>query len=104
MIDESEEKGLFWLTGSQQYNMMKNVRESLAGRIGVLSLYGLSKSEADESSFCNELDFSPDCLLERQQNAKKNDIFDVFEHIWRGGMPQMSMLAIFDIAERGCDI
>lgn len=33
MCDVSEEKGLFWLTGSQQFNTMKNVRETLAGRM-----------------------------------------------------------------------
>ena len=43
MCDDSEERGLFWLTGSQQYKMMKNVRETLAGRIGILELYSLSK-------------------------------------------------------------
>lgn len=37
----------------------------------------------------NDLDFSLPCLLERQQQVKKNDIADVFEHIWRGGMPQV---------------
>ena len=36
ICDESDEKGLIWLTGSQQYNMMKRVRETLAGRIGIL--------------------------------------------------------------------
>ena len=30
----------FWLAGSQQYSMMKNIRETLAGRIGILELYG----------------------------------------------------------------
>ena len=39
ICDESDEKGLIWLTGSQQYNMMKKVRETLAGRIGILELY-----------------------------------------------------------------
>ena len=39
ICDESDEKGLIWLTGSQQYNMMKQVRETLAGRIGMLELY-----------------------------------------------------------------
>ena len=39
ICDESDEKGLIWLTGSQQYNMMKQVRETLAGRIGILELY-----------------------------------------------------------------
>mgnify|MGYP000522620254 FL=1 len=87
MCDESEERGLFWLTGSQQYRMMKNIRETLAGRIGILELYSLSKEEVDGTVFSNKMDFSLPCLLERQKTAKKNDIVDVFEHIWRGGMP-----------------
>jgi predicted AAA+ superfamily ATPase len=85
---ESEKTGLFWLTGSQQFDMMKNVRESLAGRIGILELYGLSKNEKDGVVFENELDFSLPCLQARRIKAPKNDIVDVFEHIWRGGMPQ----------------
>lgn len=87
MCDETEERGLFWLTGSQQYKVMKNIRDTLAGRIGILELYSLSKNEVDGEVFANKLDFSLPCLLERQKTAKKNDIVDVFEHIWRGGMP-----------------
>lgn len=89
LCDESEEKGLFWLTGSQQFNMMKNVRETLAGRIGILELYSLSKNEIEGIGFSDGLDFSLPCLLDRQKQVKKNDIIDVFEHIWRGGMPQV---------------
>lgn len=89
MCDESEEKGLFWLTGSQQYQMMKNVRETLAGRVGILELYSLSKNEAEGLAFPNEMDFSLPCLLARQPFAKRNDITQVFEHIWRGGMPDV---------------
>ena len=89
LCDESEEKGLFWLTGSQQFNMMKNVRETLAGRIGILELYSLSKNEIEGIGFSDGLDFSLPCLLDRQKQVKKNDIIDVFEHIWRGGMLQV---------------
>jgi len=89
LCDESDEPGRFWLTGSQQYNMMKNVRESLAGRIGILQLYSMSKNEISGISFDNELDFSLQCLQDRQRKAKKNDIIDVFHHIWNGGMPQL---------------
>lgn len=35
ICDETEEKGLFWLTGSQQFQMMTRVQETLAGRIGL---------------------------------------------------------------------
>ncbi|MDR1565066.1 MAG: ATP-binding protein [Oscillospiraceae bacterium] len=89
MCDESEETGLFWLTGSQQYEMMKNVRETLAGRIAILELYSLSKSEKNGTSFDDDLDFTLSALQARQKKVPKNDIVNVFEHIWRGGMPQV---------------
>ena len=96
MCDESDERGRFWLTGSQQYKTMKNIRETLAGRVGILELYSLTKNEAEGRSFSNELDFSLECLLERQPLVGKNDIVDIYEHIWRGGMPD----AIFADAEQ----
>lgn len=89
MCDETEERGLFWLTGSQQYRMMKNIRETLAGRIGILELYSLTKNEIENIKFSNEPDFSLKCFLARQPLTKKNDIADVFEHIWCGGMPDV---------------
>ena len=90
ICDENQEKtGLFWLTGSQQFDMMKNVRETLAGRIGLLELYSLTINEKDYISFDNDLDFSLQCLQARKNQTAKNDIIHIFEHIWRGGMPQV---------------
>ena len=57
MCDETEERGLFWLTGSRQYKMMKNIRDTLAGRIGILELYSLSQNEVDGEVFANKLYF-----------------------------------------------
>jgi len=88
LCDESEEAGQFWLTGSQQFNMMKNIRETLAGRIGILEMYSLTKNEKDDIVFDNVQDFSFPTLHSRQVQAFKNDIINVFDHIWRGGMPQ----------------
>lgn len=89
MCDESEEPGQFWLTGSQQYGMMKNIRETLAGRIGILHLYSLSQREKGEVLFENELDFSFENLRERCLKVPPNDIHSVYRHIWEGGMPQV---------------
>jgi len=89
MCDESSLPGQFWLTGSQQFKMMKNVRETLAGRIGILELYSLSKNEKDSIYFEDDLDFSLSCLQKRQSVTPKNDIIRIYEHIWRGGMPQI---------------
>ena len=89
LCDDTEEPGRIWLTGSQQYKMIKKVQETLAGRVGILTLHSLSQTEKAGVVFPNELVFSLDCLLERQEFMQKNNVIDVFEHIWRGGMPQV---------------
>jgi len=81
--------GLFWLTGSQQFEMIKNVSESLAGRIGILEMYNLSRNEKEGILFDDELDFSLECLQSRQSIASKTDAHNVFSHIWMGGIPKL---------------
>lgn len=44
-IDQRREPGAFWLTGSQQFQMMKGVTETLAGRVAVINLLGFSQRE-----------------------------------------------------------
>lgn len=89
MCDATEEKGLFWITGSQQYNMMKQVRETLAGRICILNLYSLSQREKQGILIDEDLDLSLQSLLKRQQLFPKNNIVNIFNHIWTGGMPDV---------------
>ncbi|MDL2253670.1 ATP-binding protein [Ruminococcaceae bacterium OttesenSCG-928-I18] len=91
ICDASNETGLFWLTGSQQYSLMKNIRETLAGRIGILELYGLSQSEKLGVYPDDDLDFSMEGLIKRAAMVPQNSIVDVFEHIWRGGLPQVQL-------------
>lgn len=89
MCDESDEKGQFWITGSQQYQMMKQVRETLAGRIGILNLYSLSQREKQDVLIDDDLNLSLQGLLQRQKLFQKNNIVTVYEHIWKGGMPDV---------------
>ncbi len=51
IIDDSKKKGQFFMCGSQQFQMMKGVSESLSGRIGLLTLLGLSLRERYEVSY-----------------------------------------------------
>lgn len=92
VVDASEEKGLFWLTGSQQFQMMKHVQESLAGRVGILHMYGFSDLEKDGAAERGE-DIQPACeLTALQANRQKRvpkDLRTVFQSIWEGGMPQV---------------
>ena len=43
--DPTKAHGLYWLTGSQKFELMQGVSESLAGRIGIFNLLGLSNRE-----------------------------------------------------------
>ena len=45
LVDQQQEPGSVWLTGSQNFDVMRGVRESLAGRVGIVNLLGLSDEE-----------------------------------------------------------
>lgn len=78
--------GMFWLTGSQKFVMMKNVSESLAGRVAVFTLLPLSQREIDgmESE-----PFNPEIDALKKKNSKKKTLKSTFEQIFRGGMPKL---------------
>ena len=80
--------GMFWLTGSQKFRMMKDVSESLAGRIAVFEMPGLSEREIRGSE---PKVFVPK-LSDLKEEAAKNgspDVHEVFRRIFRGGMPKI---------------
>lgn len=53
-IDENRElKGQFLMTGSQKFTLMKGVSESLAGRVAIIELEGLSCLELKEQELLN---------------------------------------------------
>ena len=89
VCDNSDQRGLFWLTGSEQFALMRNIQESLAGRIGIMTLYPLSLSELCGVEFASPLRLDMDSLLERARVAKPIDLPSVFQIIWKGGMPAM---------------
>ena len=44
-VDTYNQAGGFWLTGSQKFHLMKGIHETLAGRIAIIDLLGLSYRE-----------------------------------------------------------
>ena len=96
IIDRSSEKGLFFLSGSQQFHMMKNVSESLAGRVGIITLPGISLREEYGIDFTEP--FIPKIeYFERKKNFLP-DISqkDIWKIIHRGRMPQLVANNDFD--------
>ncbi|MDR3195930.1 MAG: ATP-binding protein [Endomicrobium sp.] len=42
LVDDSDNRGQIWLTGSQVFNMMQGITESLAGRVAIVNMFGFS--------------------------------------------------------------
>jgi predicted AAA+ superfamily ATPase len=97
-VDSSGKKGGFWLTGSQAFHMMKNVSESLAGRVGIISLLGLSASEIDG---IRSVPFttSPERLMLRLNEVRKTGINEIYERIFRGAFPVLYGEDVPDLSE-----
>jgi len=89
IADETGEKGQFYLTGSQQFKMMKDVSESLAGRIGIVNLLGLSLREIKGD--CTNISFKPteEYIDKRIKTVKDTDYREIWEIIHKGSMPAM---------------
>lgn len=89
ILDRDRKKGQFFLCGSQQFQMMKNVSESLAGRIGLITLLGFSLREMFRVD-C-EMPFLPieEYFAERKENLPFIPYDKVWEIIHRGSIPEL---------------
>ena len=89
IIDAEKKKGQFYLSGSQQFVMMKNVTESLAGRIGILNLSGLSLRETSGIPFKEPFIPTESYFQRRREGSKVIPYHDIWAAIHRGAMPEM---------------
>ena len=89
IVDETEKNGMFYLTGSQKFSLMKGVSESMAGRVGILNLLGLSMREIKKIDF--NLPFLPTekYLEEREKNIVDISYDEIWEIIHKGSMPKV---------------
>ena len=88
VADERRENGMFWLSGSQKFVMMKNVSESLAGRVAVFDMLPLSRNEIRSDI---KEPFSPDVNSLKAKDNKKITLKEIFEDIFRGGLPGVAL-------------
>jgi predicted AAA+ superfamily ATPase len=86
-VDQNRENGLFWLTGSQKFSLMKGVQESLAGRIAIMELLGFSYSET-ENRASEVKPFLPNTKL-FHSDYKEMNLKTVYQTIFNGSFPQM---------------
>lgn len=88
-IDNNRQPGMFWLTGSQQFLMMKGISETLAGRIGIMNILGFSGSERYNSKL-HTTPFVPSLeQLENRQKTKGYNLENIYNDIWTGCFPEL---------------
>lgn len=91
IVDSRDETGLFWLTGSQPFHLMTAVSESLAGRVGILEMLGLSGAEIYGAPF-EPFDSSPDYFMRRVSACRPRDVGQVFDDVYIGSLPALRAL------------
>jgi len=101
-VDQSDAKGQYFLTGSQNLAVLRNISESLAGRVGILQIDGLTPAEqigrADEPSWLasylnNPTEFAENASRVQTLQIKKS----LCEYLWRGELPAVVSLENEDI-------
>ncbi len=85
MVDESDKYGRVILIGSQTFSLMEGVTETLAGRVGIYELGGLSFRELNEvtkkKSFVPSNDFL-DLPIEHTEHG-------LWDFIFKGDLPEL---------------
>ena len=88
LVDKSEKKGLVCLTGSQTFRLIQNAGESLAGRICIIDMSGLSLRELYNIKF--QSSFIPTSEYIKKREKKIIPYENIWQKIQRGSMPELA--------------
>ena len=94
-VDEDRTPGRFWLTGSQQFQLMRGVSESLAGRVGIVHMLGLSRLESAGQGR-NQRPFLPGPDLFQAVTESPLSLPELYALIWRGSFPALAVAESMD--------
>ena len=86
-IDKQKQNGQFLLSGSQAFQLMQSVSESLAGRIAILKLQGFSLREIHQVAFYRA--FVPDDAYLHDREAQLKPYPNIWQTIHQGYMPRL---------------
>jgi predicted AAA+ superfamily ATPase len=92
MVDRDKRNGLFWLTGSQKFQLMRGITESLAGRVAIIDLLGLSQAELDGRAALSQPFVPTAKWITAARAASANThkpLMAVFQQIWLGSFPRL---------------
>lgn len=91
-VDREKINGQFWLTISQKFQLMRGLTETLAGRVAIVDLLGLSQAELEDRAEAS-LPFVPtaDWIANARQHARPQSLQSVFERICLGSYPALNV-------------
>ena len=87
ILDDSKKRGQFIFSVSQKLELMKGMSESLAGRVSILELTGLSLREINGVKFNDHFIPTDEYLKERE--GKLVDYNNIWEIIHKGSYPEL---------------
>ena len=87
VLDEVGGKGNYLFSGSQKWELMKGLSESLAGMVSILELLPLSMREINHISFNRPFLPTDEYIVKREKEMKSYG--DVWETIHRGFYPEL---------------
>lgn len=89
-VDRDGRNGLFWLTGSQKFQLMQGLTESLAGRVAIVDLLGFSQAEQQGRALDSEPFVpTPTWIGKARIAARPMPLKALFEQIWLGSYPRL---------------
>jgi len=87
IVDKEKKNGLFFLSGSRQFSMMRGISETMAGRVGIIDILGLSLREIQNDPFNKPFCPNKVYIENRKKDSHKIDYDALWKIIWRGTMP-----------------
>jgi uncharacterized protein len=89
-VDKDPRNGLFWLTGSQKFQLMQGLTESLAGRVAIVDLLGLSQAERQDRAVASPPFLpTPGWIAQARALARPMPLKALYEQIWMGSYPRL---------------
>ena len=83
---------MFWLTGSQKFHLMQGITESLAGRVAIIDMLGLSQAELDQRADTTKPFMpTPEWVSRSRRHAiRPSPLSEAYERIWLGSFPHLN--------------
>lgn len=90
-VDRKQVNGQFWLTGSQKFQLMRGLTESLAGRVAIIDLLGLSQAELEgRAATARPFMPTPEWFANTRQQARPQSLAGLFDRLWLGAYPRLN--------------